>query len=261
MKIRSLALGACLAFALVPSSAGAREELARLDQQLSALQERVAKDEATLTAIQKGLTDLTARLDAVARSAQTADLRADMDQMKRQVEALSAQVAALRGERPQAYAPSAPAPPAYETPSIQEPAPQPPSRPAPPTPSGVTPELYDQAYADYVQGKYDLAASEFKQFLEAFPADSRAGNSQYWIGECHYSQKQYLEAQEAFQGVIDRFPGSNKILAARLKLGLTLVALGDAQRGAAELKALIQAAPNSDEALIARDRLSRLQSP
>ena len=261
MAIRKIFLGACLLWlAVVPCLAGTKEEIARLDQQLSALEGRLAKNDAALAAIQKSLADLTAKLDAVARSAQTADLRADMDQLKRQVEALSAQVASMRGEQPRAYAPSSPAP-VPESPSVVEPPPPTASRQPAQAPAGVTPELYEQAYADYVQGKYELAASEFKQFLDAFPSDPRAGNSQYWIGACHYSQKRYLEAQEAFQEVIDRFPGSNKLLAARLKLGLTLVALGDAQRGAAELKALVQAAPNSDEALIARDRLSRLQTP
>jgi len=263
MTVRSFILGACLALALVPCAAGTKEELARLDQQLSALQDRMAKTEGSLAAIQKGLNDLTARIDAVSRSAQTADLRADMDQLKRQVEALSAQVASLRGEQPRAYAPTSPTASAVESPlySASEPAPPATGREPAPARAGVTPETYGQAYSDYVQGKYDLAASEFKQFLDAFPADPRAGNSQYWIGECHYSQKRYLEAQEAFQDVIEHFPGGGKVLAARLKLGLTFMALGDAQRGAAELRALIQAAPNSDEALIAKDRLSRSQSP
>lgn len=263
MKIRFFLLGACLALVLMPCAAGTKEELARLDQQLSALQDRMAKTEGSLAAIQKSLSDLSAKIDAVGRSAQTADIRADMDQLKRQVEALSSQVASLRGEQPRAYAPAPPTLPAIESPpnTAFEPAPPAAARePAPPR-AGVTSETYGQAYSDYVQGKYDLAASEFKQFLDAFPADPRAGNSQYWIGECHYSQKRYLEAQEAFQDVIEHFPGSGKVLAARLKLGLTFMALGDPQRGAAELKALIQAAPNSDEALIAKDRLSRLQSP
>lgn len=263
MTFRSLFLGVCLALFLVPSAAGTKEELARLDQQISALQDRMAKTEGGLAAIQKSLNDLSARLDAVARSAQTADMRADMDQLKRQIEALSAQVASLRGEQPQIYAPSTPAPSATEAAPLPGPehSLSATSRETAPARPGVTPETYNQAYADYVQGKYDLAASEFKQFLDAFPTDLRAGNSQYWIGECHYSQKRYLEAQEAFQSVIEHFPASGKVLGARLKLGLTLIALGDAQRGAAELKALIQAAPNSDEALIAKDRLARLQSP
>jgi hypothetical protein len=53
----------------------------------------------------------------------------------------------------------------------------------------------------------------------------------------------------------------NKALAARLKLGLTLIAMNDQPGGMAALKALVQSAPNSDEALIARDRLAKLQAP
>lgn len=260
MKTGRSALGLCLALVAVSLAAGTREDLQRLDQQVQAMEIRLARTESGLAVLQKSLQELSAKLDGVARSAQTADLRADVDQLKRQVEALSAQVASLRGEA----APPSPAPASspgvYTPPAVPDRTPpaaeRPASKPAPP--AGVTPELYDQAHADYVQGKYDLAALEFQQFLEAFPQDPKAGNSQYWIGECQYSQRRYLEAKDAFETVLRDFPASNKLLAARLKLGLTHLALGETDQGTAVLKSLIQAAPNSDEALIAKDRLSRL---
>lgn len=264
MKTGCLALGLCLALVSVSLAAGTREELQRLDQQLQAMEVRMARTESGLASIQKSLQELSAKLEGVARSAQTADLRADLDLLKRQVEGLSAQVASMRGESgaSSGLAPT-PSEPVYTPPVIPDRRPTPVERPAakPAVPSGVTPELYNQAHADYVQGKYDLAALEFQQFLQAFPDDVRAGNSQYWIGECHYSQKRYLEAKDAFETVIRNYPAGNKVLAAKLKLGLTHLALGETAQGTAVLKALVQAAPNSDEALIARDRLSRLQAP
>lgn len=264
MTAGRLALGLCLGLASLSLAAGTREDLQRLEQQLQAMEARMARTESGLASLQKGLQELSARLDGVARSAQTADLRADFDQLKRQVEALSAQLASLRGEAGPASSPAPPAfTPAYAPPLAPDRPAPPPERPAakPPAASGVTPDLYNQAHADYVQGKYDLAALEFQQYLEAYPQDARAGNSQYWIGECHYSQKRYLEAKDAFETVIRDYPAGNKVLAARLKLGLTHLALGETGQGIAVLKALVQAAPDSDEALIARDRLSRLQAP
>jgi len=253
-------LGLC-----VPGHAGTREDLARLDQQTASLSQQVQLLSAQMAQIQKSLQALSARVDAVERSAQTADLRADLETLKRQNEILASQIGALQIARESSPAP-APAPGPFQVPPLRGSDIPPPQAPkvkpvvALP-PATVSPDLYNQAYSDYVQGKYDLAASEFRQFMDAFPADPRSGNSQYWIGECLYSQKRYPEARDAFRAVIEKYPMGNKALAARLKLGLTLVAMDDLQGGMAALKALVQAAPNSDEALIARDRLTKLQAP
>lgn len=249
----------------VPGQASTREDLARLDQQVGALNQQVQLLSAQMAQIQKSLQALSSRVDAVERSAQTADLRTDLETLKRQNEILASQIGALQMARESAPA-LQPQPGPFQVLPLKG-SELPPPKPAPATPpvalpmTAVSPDLYNQAYSDYVQGKYDLAASEFRQFMDAFPADPRAGNSQYWIGECLYSQKRYSDARDAFQAVAAKYPMGNKALAARLKLGLTLVAMDDTAGGIAALKSLVQAAPNSDEALIARDRLAKLQAP
>ena len=247
----------------VPGRAGTREDLVRLDQQTTALSQQVQLLSAQMAQIQQSLQALSARVDAVERSAQTADLRADLETLKRQSEILASQISALQIARESAPA-QAPGP--FQVPPLRgsdiPPSKAPLMKPlATPPPAAVSPDLYNQAYSDYVQGKYDLASSEFRQFMDAFPSDPRSGNSQYWIGECLYSQKKYAEARDAFRTMVERYPMGNKALAARLKLGLTLVAMEDPAGGIAALKALIQAAPNSDEALIAKDRVAKLQAP
>lgn len=232
-------------------SGGTREDLQRLAQDLQTLQERVGRLEQGLSQTQQALQQLSERVDALSRASQTADLRGDLDQIRRQVETLSEQVAALklRGE---------------QTPSLVPPLIlQPPTAavgPASAAPA-VSPDLYAQAYADYLQGRYDLAGSEFSQFLAAFPSDAKAGNAQYWIGECLYSQKSYPGAKEAFQKVIDGYPEGSKADAARLKLGLTHLALDETAQGVVALKDLLKKSPDSPEAQIARERLKKLQSP
>ncbi len=256
---------ACVALVTLCTPAGTREDIARLNQQVADLTQRLQQMESQMAALQKSVQDISARLDAVSRASQTADIRADLDGLKRQVEILSSQMVALKAQQESA--------PAISTPPAQtSPAPGGPTAPtvapsAPPAtvpiqlPPATSPDLYNQAYSDYLQGKYDLAAGEFRQFMDAFPQDARAGNSQYWIGECYYSQKKYADAKEAFQAVRERYPTSNKVLAASLKLGLTHLSLDETAQGVTVLKELIKAAPNSDEALIARDRLARLQAP
>ena len=47
-----------------------------------------------------------------------------------------------------------------------------------------------------------------------YPDHKLAGNAQYWIGECYYSQKRFAEAAEEFAKVEKLFPASPKVPAA-----------------------------------------------
>src|SRR5215510_8930486 len=59
---------------------------------------------------------------------------------------------------------------------------------------GNAEQLFAAAYGDYSRGNYDLAMSEFKQYVETFPTSEMADNAQYWIGECLYGKKLLSEA-------------------------------------------------------------------
>src|SRR5215475_8150208 len=50
-------------------------------------------------------------------------------------------------------------------------------------PPGNPELLFAAAYADYARGNYDLAYSEFKQYVETYPSSEMADNAQYWMGE------------------------------------------------------------------------------
>src|SRR5262245_27125080 len=70
--------------------------------------------------------------------------------------------------------------------------------PKQPTFTQITPgnaeQLFAAAYSDYSRGNFDLAMSEFKQYVETFPGSEMADNAQYWIGESLYAQKKLPEA-------------------------------------------------------------------
>ncbi len=262
MRILRHALAAAAVFASVSVLAGTREDIQRLDQQMAALGARLQQVESQLPLLQKALQDVSARVEALGRASQTADIRSDLEEIKRRLEQVQEQVSALQSRQELPAAPPLVAPPAiFEAPQGETPsgaaALLPLAQEAPGAPAA--PDLYAQAYADYLQGKYDLALEEFRRFLQAFPDEGRAGNAQYWIGECLYSKKSFGEAKEAFRTVLDRYPKSPKVLAARLKLGFSHLALDETAQGMTALRLLIQSAPDSDEAAIARERLARIQ--
>lgn len=251
---RALVAALCLTVGAAGVLAGSREELQQLAMDFKSLADRVGRLEQGLADTQRSVELLSSRVDALSRSAQTADLRADVDQLRRQVEVLSTQLEALK-----AKSDLNPPPPLLPPLTFQPPTPVSPSAAlaVPVQAEG----LYEQAYGDYLQGRYDLARDEFARFLAASPQDPRSANARYWIGECLYSQKRYPEALAAFQEVLTNHPLSAKANGARLKLGLTHLAQGETAQGVEALKALIKQAPDSEEAKIAQERIKKLQSP
>ena len=119
--------------------------------------------------------------------------------------------------------------------------------------------LYQAAYQDLVNGKYELARQGFGQFLTRYPNSEMADNAQYWIGESYYAQNQHQEAARNFETVIYKYSGGDKVSAAMLKLAYSQIALNQRSTARRTLEKLIQEYPASNEASLARSRLSELQ--
>ncbi len=128
-----------------------------------------------------------------------------------------------------------------------------------PTMTQITPgnpdQLFAAAYGDYSRGNYDLAISEFRQYVETYPTSEMADNAQYWIGEAFYAKKQLGEAIAEFSKVINIFSKGDKVPAARLKKGMALMDQGQTEAARAEFQAIIKWHPRSNEAQLARQQL------
>jgi cellulose synthase operon protein C len=68
--------------------------------------------------------------------------------------------------------------------------------------------------------QYDLAADEWAKFVKSHAADPRADRAQYYLGICRLKNKQYADAQAAFNQVIAAYPKSGQLPSAWLHLGL-----------------------------------------
>jgi len=128
-----------------------------------------------------------------------------------------------------------------------------------PTFTSITPgnpdQLFAAAYGDYSRGNYDLAISEFRQYVETYPTSEMADNAQFWIGECFFGKKKFDEALVEYDKVMSAFPKGDKVPAARLKKGMTLMELGQTDAARAEFEALKRLYPRSNEAALARQQL------
>ncbi|MBF0309617.1 MAG: tol-pal system protein YbgF [Magnetococcales bacterium] len=168
---------------------------------------------------------------------------------------------------PGAAAP-APTPPAATTTAAARPAVAPP--PATPAIPAASPgeslsgksgkELYEASLQALKTAQYAKAVEGFTAYIAKNASDPLAGNSQYWIGEAHYVQKQYAEALQAFNQVLVKWPQSEKAPAALLKIAFSFQGLQDNNNAKMVLNKLIKDYPNATaEVTAAKNRLKALE--
>lgn len=116
---------------------------------------------------------------------------------------------------------------------------------------------YDEARAYFEARDYATAIQYFESLLAASTNHSLSDNAQYWIGECHYAQRQYDSAIIDFEKVFT-FAKSNKSDAAQLKLGLCYLRKGEKQKAQEELNRLLRNYPDSDYTSYAERVLNKL---
>ncbi len=128
-----------------------------------------------------------------------------------------------------------------------------------PTPSADT--LYSNGLRDITSGKYDLARSEFQDYLKYYGDTDLASNAQFYLGEIAYSQKQYDQAVDEYDKVLSNYPKSFKLAPARLKKGMALIELGQKNPGIKELREVVKRYPGTEEERRARAKLKELGVP
>ena len=119
-------------------------------------------------------------------------------------------------------------------------------------------EVYNMAYSDYLKGNFQLAIDGFKIYKEQFSESPLADNAQYWIGECYFSQEKFEEAIEEFNDSILNYPHGDKISAAYLKKGLSLLELGKKEEALSVFKLMVSKYPLSEETKLAQEKIKEL---
>jgi tol-pal system protein YbgF len=118
--------------------------------------------------------------------------------------------------------------------------------------------LYSNGLRDITGGKYDLARSEFLDYLKYYRDTDLASNAQFYLGEIAYSQRNYDQAVVEYEKVLTNYPKSFKLAPARFKKGMALLALGQKAAGIRELREVVTRFPGTEEERRARARLKEL---
>lgn len=135
----------------------------------------------------------------------------------------------------------------------------PPAATSGPPPNVSPTRMYDNAFADYTGGHYDLAVLGFETYIKMFPRTDRADDAQLNIGNSLFAEGKYAEAVTAFQKVISDYPQSDTVPAAYYKLGLSYEGLRrvDLARKAYDT-VIAKYPPTTTEVTLARQALERL---
>lgn len=86
--------------------------------------------------------------------------------------------------------------------------------------------LYDSAFSDIRESKYESAAGKLDRFMSMYPSHSLAPNAQYWLAETYYVRGEYAQAARMFAQGYQDYPKGPKAGDSLLKLGLSLAQLG-----------------------------------
>jgi tol-pal system protein YbgF len=223
----------------------------------------IGKLEGTMGSLQKSVQDVQAnsgaRLDTM--STQVQGLSDNLEEIKSRLGKLNQQLVDLQNSVQSLDAKISGGAPAPATGTANPTASaggssSPSSVPSGPAPSADT--LYSNGLRDITSGKYDLARSEFLDYMKYYGDTDLASNAQFYLGEIAYSQKNYDQAVKEYDKVLSNYPKSFKLAPARLKKGMALIELGQKPGAVRELREVIKRYPGTEEDRRARAKLKEL---
>lgn len=129
-------------------------------------------------------------------------------------------------------------------------------------PAGLTPQTLQQAATlDYNNGRDELALMELANYVKYFPTDSWAPTAGYMIGMVYKRGMDYESATQAFQSVIDTYPGNNMAQEALFQKGMAYSLWpGHKTDAVATLKNFYETYPANEDAKIARSEVAKLNA-
>jgi tol-pal system protein YbgF len=245
--------------AVLPSaSAGTKEDLMRIQKDISTLRDQIQELDRSLNEKTDGIKSLVAQLnDQVAKSnlmlekiytllasqnanATTEDdtlfqevrrISTKLDDAARSISAMARQLSELKvqveNQEP---------PPRSQSPDI----------------------MYDQAHLDYIQGKIDLAVQGFNAYLDTYPKGEKAADVLLNLGDAYLIQKKLPQANIAFTRIINEYSDSPKVPSALFKRAQVELAMQETQNAIDDLRNIIEVYPGSQEAENAKAKLQEL---
>ena len=111
-------------------------------------------------------------------------------------------------------------------------------------------EQYEFAVSFMKIGDYETAEVALKEFIEKNKDHDLAGSAQYWYGETFRIRQLYSDAASAYLDGYQNYPKSKKAPDNLLKLGITMVQLGEKDQGCSMINGIKKQYPKASKSVL-----------
>ena len=103
-------------------------------------------------------------------------------------------------------------------------------------------------------GDYNTAERALKEFVVTNPEHSLAGNAQYWYAETFRIRQLYTDAASAYLEGYQKYPKSEKAPINLLKLGVSLVQIGEKDQGCLMITGVEKQYPDANQSVLQKSK-------
>ena len=115
----------------------------------------------------------------------------------------------------------------------------------------TTPEKqYEFATSFLKVGDYTTAERAFREFVLSNPENDLAGNAQYWYAETFRIRQLYTDAASAYLEGYQKYPKGEKAPINLLKLGVSMVQIGEKEQGCKMISAVEKQYPKANQSVL-----------
>ena len=111
-------------------------------------------------------------------------------------------------------------------------------------------DQYEFAVSFMKIGDYETAEFALKEFIEKNKDHDLAGSAQYWYGETFRIRQLYSDAATAYLDGYQNYPKSRKAPDNLLKLGITMVQLGEKDQGCKMISGIKKEYPKANKSVL-----------
>ncbi len=109
---------------------------------------------------------------------------------------------------------------------------------------------YEFASSFLKVGDYNTAERAFLEFIKLNPEHDLAGNAQYWYAETFRIRQLYTDAASAYLEGYQKYPKSSKAPINLLKLGVSLVQIGEKDQGCSMISGVKEQYPKATQSVL-----------
>lgn len=118
---------------------------------------------------------------------------------------------------------------------------------------------FEAALAIFRSGKFDEANTAFAGFVRQYPRSGYVPSARFWLGNAQYAAREYKDAIGNFRLLLSGAPGHARAPEAALSIANCQIELKETRAARKTLEDLLKAYPQSEAAVAAKERLSRLK--